>query len=120
MAEDHAGALNFDLMQLGLRLRYVGTEALTWGDLRDVIKYGRQDTALALEQQGAAVLWTITDHLIAVAVDALHNANWQRGGGKGHKPKPIPRPGVEDQNTQTLGADPIPAGDFMDWWNQET
>lgn len=107
-------------MQLGLRLRHAGTEALTWGDLRDFITYGRQDTALALERDGAAVLWTVTDHLIAVAVDALHNANWQRGGGKGLRPKPIPRPGVEDQNTQTLGQDPIPAGEFMDWWNQET
>lgn len=115
--EDHAGAINYDLIRLGLRLRMVGTEALTWGDLHDVVKYGRQDTALALEREGPPVLWTITDHLIATAVDALHAGNWQRGGGKGHRPKPIPRPGV-DQDGKVLGADPIPAQDFDAWWNE--
>lgn len=26
-------------------------------------------------------------------MDALNGANWQRGGGKGQRPKRIPRPG---------------------------
>lgn len=34
----------------------------------------------------------MTDHLLAEAVDALHSANWQRGGGKGNKPDPVKRP----------------------------
>lgn len=38
--------------------------------------------------------WTLTDHLLAVAVDTLRGANWQRGGGKGTKPKPLKRPGA--------------------------
>lgn len=34
--------------------------------------------------------WTRTDHLLALVVDALNAANWQRGGKKGlPKPKPI-------------------------------
>jgi hypothetical protein len=36
--------------------------------------------------------WTLTDHLLASAVDALRGANWQRAGAKGTKPKAIPRP----------------------------
>jgi hypothetical protein len=38
--------------------------------------------------------WTLESHLLAVVADALRGANWQRSGGKGSKPKPIPRPGV--------------------------
>lgn len=35
----------------------------------------------------------MTDHLLAAVVDLLAGANWQRGGGKGRKPKPVKRPG---------------------------
>lgn len=38
--------------------------------------------------------WSLGDHLLATAVDLLAGANWQRGGGKGPKPKRVPRPGV--------------------------
>jgi len=116
VVEDHAGAINYDLMKIGLRLRQLGTEALSWGDLHDYVRYGNADTALALERQGPAVLWKITDHLLAVVADALHAANWQRGGGKGQRPTPLPRPGVEDAGA-TFGADPIPAADFQSWWD---
>jgi hypothetical protein len=41
-----------------------------------------------------AARWTLSDHLLACAVDALRGGNWQRSGGKGTKPKPLPRPGL--------------------------
>jgi hypothetical protein len=41
--------------------------------------------------------WTSTEYLLANAVDALQGANWQRGGGKGARPKPIVRPGSNDR-----------------------
>jgi len=38
--------------------------------------------------------WTSTEHLLAVAIDTLAWANWQRGGDEhARKPKSIPRPG---------------------------
>lgn len=43
--------------------------------------------------------WTTTDYLLAATVDTLASANWQRGGGKGAKPKPIPRPGAARNKT---------------------
>ena len=52
---------------------------------------------------GDKALWTTGDHLLAAAVDALASGNWQRGGGKGKRPKPIPRPGSEDEGSRTLG-----------------
>lgn len=109
--------MNYDLMKMGLRLRQLGTGALSWGDLHDYVRYGNTDTALALERWGSTVVWTLTDHLLATAVDALHSANWQRGGGKGMRPQPITRPGAD--NSEHIGSDPIPASEFMDWWNEE-
>lgn len=38
-------------------------------------------------------VWNVSDHLLASVLDTLRGANWQRGGGKGSKPKAIPRPG---------------------------
>jgi hypothetical protein len=34
----------------------------------------------------------VSEHLLASVLDALNGANWQRGGGKGSKPKPTQRP----------------------------
>lgn len=103
---------------MGLRLRQVGTKQLTWGDFRDYVVHSKTDTALALEQHGQDVLWSLTDHLLAVIADALHGANWQRGEGKGTKPKPIPRPGQETDGPG-FGKEPIPISDFDKWWDGE-
>lgn len=50
--------------------------------------------------------WTPETHLLAQAVDLLAGANYQRGGGKGEKPKPLPRPSdlkkKEDQRNRAL------------------
>lgn len=48
--------------------------------------------ALTWQHVGSDNAWTVTDHLLADAVDALNGANWQRGGGKGDAPKPVARP----------------------------
>jgi len=39
--------------------------------------------------------WTLGAHLAAAQVDALNAQIWQAGGGKGKRPKPIPRPGTK-------------------------
>lgn len=36
--------------------------------------------------------WTTADYLNAEIADAITWGNWQRAGGKGKKPKAIPRP----------------------------
>lgn len=38
--------------------------------------------------------WGLQELLLAAVIDQLRAGNWQRAGGKGTKPKPIPRPGV--------------------------
>lgn len=49
---------------------------------------------------GEAATWTLTDHLLAAAVDTLRAANWQRGG-KGARPKPLARPGINAEADQS-------------------
>lgn len=41
---------------------------------------------------GPQALWSASDYLLANIFDLLAGANWQRGGGKGRKPQPFPRP----------------------------
>jgi hypothetical protein len=52
--------------------------------------------------------WTITDYLLAAAVDVLQAANWQRqGDDKAKRPLPVPRPGEpaeEDDKRRRLAA----------------
>ena len=39
--------------------------------------------------------WSMETHMLASVADVLVGANWQRAGGKGPKPAPLPRPGDE-------------------------
>ena len=48
--------------------------------------------AMTWQEMGTDTAWTVGEHLLADAVDALRGANWQRGGGNGQQPEPVPRP----------------------------
>lgn len=55
------------------------------------------DSATARAVQGPTVRWTLTDQLLASVFDALAAISWQLGGDKhAPRPKPMPRPGVDD------------------------
>lgn len=105
----------YDLIRLGLRLRDVGTEEFTWGDLKVIIENTPQDSALYRAMNPDEHAWDLPTLLLAEAVDALHVANWQRGSGKRKDyPKPIPRPGIEP-DAVTYGKGAIPLDDMADW-----
>ncbi|MBT2566596.1 hypothetical protein J7I84_08830 [Arthrobacter sp. ISL-85] len=45
--------------------------------------------------------WDLKEHLLAVQIDVLAQANWQRGGdAQAKKPTPIPRPGATPTATE--------------------
>ena len=100
---EHLEALDYDLLTFGLDLRDLGTPDLSWRRLRAVITYLPTTSALARSIHGDKALWTTGEHLLAAVADALHAANWQRGGGKGRKPAAVPRPGTEDPGSRKLG-----------------
>ena len=116
LIREHRGAIEYDLIALGMRLDQLGTRKLSWRDLWVICQYGPMTSALSVAQLGEQAIWTTSDYLLAVVADALHDANWQRGGGKGQRPPKMKRPGAQD-NQQKLGKDPIPIGGFDDWWN---
>lgn len=111
----HAEAVEFDLIALGLRLRWLGVpgRSFNWRDLRAIVALSPPDSALRRVTEGEG--WTRTDHLLALVVDHLAVANWQRQRKKGStRPKPLKRPGMKGD--RKVGADPIPISSFSNWW----
>lgn len=73
----------------------IGTAGLSWWDLRCLIKYSRDDSALS-RLKNENWRWDTHAQLLALQADHLAVANWQRARGKAsERPKQIPRPGVE-------------------------
>jgi len=57
----------------------------------------------ALDPDPDASAWGDQEHLLALIVDVLQAANWQRGGNaRAPKPKPLPRPGETRKHDQRL------------------
>lgn len=122
LIDQHGEAIEYDLISLGMRLRDLGTDKLSWRDLLVITRQAPRQSALARAAHGSDLAWGLTEHLLATAVDALNIANWQRGNegrkSPSRKPKPVPRPGVKDTESTTVGADPIPMSEFDTWWER--
>lgn len=119
LLDEHEEPIAYDLIRLGLRLRDLGTDRLSWGDLWAIVRNAPRDSALyrALNPDHE---WTLTDLLLAEVADAVRVANWQRGSAKRHEyPKPIPRPGVEPQSA-TYGKGAIPIDEMAEWLGWDT
>lgn len=100
LLREHGAAIEADLQRYyGERLSDITTGRLSWRRLRVLITGLPSSSSLFRAVNGAAAEWSTSDHLLALTVDALQIANWQRSadGSKGRRPpKPIARPGVQD------------------------
>lgn len=93
--------------RLGVLVAGLGKDsALTRSVRRNPLEGSDESGEMSPEEEMAA--WGLEHHLLALIADLLAGANWQRGGGKGSKPRPIPRPGVSDEPTGTR--DGVPSG----------
>ncbi|MFF3750099.1 hypothetical protein ACFYYH_06495 [Streptomyces sp. NPDC002018] len=118
--EEHAEALEADL------LRYYGTDLLDWhrGRLSSrrvavLVRHLPRESALARDLHGEAADWSVTDHLLAHAVDRLAEANWMfaavnrdEDADPPDAPEPLPRPG--DASGAVAGSTPAAAPDPPD------
>jgi len=121
--DDHRSAIEFDLIKLGLRLRWLGTDLLTWRDLLVIVQNTFTDTALYRAMNPDSWQWSLSDHLLAVVADAVITGNWMQskdGQRNRNRPKPIPRPGQEPQD-KTYGSGALELDEMADWlgWNVE-
>lgn len=71
---------------------------MTWRQLRSFLSHLPRESALARDLLDDDVNWGLNEQLLAMAIDVLRAANYQRSGGKGAKPKPLPRPGVKTKD----------------------
>lgn len=98
---EHGGAIEADLQQFyGVTLSDLTVGRLTWRRLGVLVRQlPTESRVLAIMSRGTSAEWPVSDHLLALILDALHGANWQRGGGKSARPRPVRRPGTDTRST---------------------
>jgi hypothetical protein len=114
--------VEFDLISMGLRLRDIGTEALTWRDLFVIVRQLPESSALARAIAGPDGEWGLQEQLLAGVLDKVRVLVWQNtaDGHKGlRQPPPIPRPGVAPPAEITYGSDAISIDEMADWLGWE-
>lgn len=110
------------MIALGLRLDWVGSEALSWRDLYVIVRQCPPQSATGRSVDPEASQWGLTEQLLALVADYQAWLMWAKtedGAKNRNRPKPIQRPGVEpDEDRQTFGSDPVPLDEldeFLGW-----
>lgn len=112
LIDEHSEALEFDLIGRGLRLRDCPSPGFNWRDLWVLCRHLGRDSALYQSMNpDDDTSWSVTDYLLALVADNTAFRLWQSAGGKGKKPKPIPRPG----DVKKVKGDALPVNDMADW-----
>lgn len=89
---------------------------MSWRRLKILIEGLPRESRLVRSIDPSSV-WGPEAHLLASAVDLLQGANWQRGGGKGSRPRPVKRPGRDDGSKQLGKARPLSeVSDLFERW----
>jgi hypothetical protein len=92
---EHGEAVEADLQRYyHIALSDLAAGRLSWRRLSVLISRLPLSATLWHELHGSAVEWDVSDHLLATVVDLLAAGNWQRGGGKGRRPRRMKRPGA--------------------------
>lgn len=81
-----------------------------------LIRHLPRESATARVIHGPAMTWGDTEYLLAHALDLLAAGNWQRGGGKGPRPRLCPRPGVEDREVTRYGRGGMPISEAAEYF----
>lgn len=82
-------ALAFDLMDRGRSIHDLGSIRMSWVELDAFLTHAPPGAAIRRLRDPLSEFKTAEGTLLSAAVDTLAGANWQRGGGKGPRPKPF-------------------------------
>lgn len=99
---EHTAAVRRDLHAYHrVRLSDIG-RTVTWGEVGAFLAHLPPDAALWAVTNSPRQ-WRWIEHLLAASVHAAQSGNWQRGGGKGRRPRPIKPPGASEADETTVG-----------------
>lgn len=98
-------AVERELIEVGVRWRWVndGSDRVSWDDVIALIATAGPDSAIVRDARKDEWEWDLTNQLLAFIADQLKMSAWD---GKGARPKPIPRPGVDGKEMETAGVKP--------------
>ena len=119
LIDEHGPAIEYDLMRCGSRLRDFPDNGVSWRDLLIIVTQAQPDSAV-WRSMNPDWQWGTTEMLVAAAVDEIRYGHYmllRRWGDKTVRPpKPIPRPGVTEPESETIGGkDPLPIDEMADW-----
>lgn len=91
-------------MKIGLRLRWLDEPGRDFhlGDLLDFVEHADASSAIYRALHRDATDWGLAEQLLAGIFDRAQMDAWINGGGKGPKPKQIPRPGVTEREQRRV------------------
>ena len=105
------------MIRLGLRLRDCPSPGFNWRDLYVICRrLGRDSELYKALNPDDETSWSVNEYLLASVADALNLRLWQASGGKGVRPKPIPRP-TGEKPKQYGTAEPVE--DILEWIQTE-
>ncbi|WP_282777286.1 MULTISPECIES: DUF5361 domain-containing protein [unclassified Nocardia] len=107
------------MISLGLRLRRLGTDELSWRDLKAVVSFLPPDSALMRTMHPETYRWQLDQQLLAEMTDCLRWMMWSKSDDARHgrnRPARIPRPGVESDRERVGTAMSIDRiNEFLGW-----
>lgn len=111
--------MEFDLITLGVRLRWLESNMLSWRDLWVIVRNLPRSSALHRSVNGEEEsMWTLTDYLLADIADTQAWLAWTKtkDAEKGrNRPKPRPRPGLVDESKKQIGSGSLEIEDMKRW-----
>lgn len=115
--KDKRAAIEADLIDKGMRLRWFPSVDYTWRDLLVIVKHLGQESHYGRACLGEDAAWTMDAQLQAATVDCLRLLLWMKtkdGAKNRNRPRPIRRPGVDDgvEKKKIGGRTVLPAEDM--------
>lgn len=86
LIDEFAEAVGADLLTIGKRVDDIGSESFSWWDFKVWVAFRPPESILMTKVHGP--YYPLELRIQGMLVDLLRAANWQRGGGKGQRPKP--------------------------------
>jgi hypothetical protein len=105
-------AVTADLIESGVRVHWIGTDRFSWADFAAWV--AKRPPPSILYQAVHGVHHDPVQRMLGLMIEVLRAGNWQRGGGKGQKPRQIKWAWLLDDDTTSFGT-AAPIDDVRDF-----